>query len=44
MNPRKKTMSAYVSHGQSVIFQQVTDEFRSEAADGLMIRLSEIFR
>jgi len=44
INPRKKTMSAYVSRGESVVFQQVMDEFRSEAADGLVIRLSDVFR
>ncbi len=44
INPRKKTFSAYVKRGESVTFQQVTDEFRSEAADGLVIRLSDIFK
>jgi hypothetical protein len=32
-----------VSRGENVIFQQVTDELRSEAADGLVIRLKDIF-
>ena len=43
VNPRKKTMSAYVSRDGSVLFQQVTDEFRPEAAGRLVIRLGDIF-